>query len=228
MPAKFENEIAELVSEIIEIPADKIDPDKDFADLEVDSMKGLEIVAALERRFKITVPETEIPKARTLNKVIELARNLKQSGYGRMDKEKIKSILPHREPFLFIDEVVEIDEGRRIVAKKYIDPKEKYFEGHFPNKPIMPGALIIEAMAQASLILYYTAKPQIANTHPDYYLVKVNTELLSPVYPGDTLTIEAKSVKILDTSGIIETIAMVGDTVVAKTSGAFAVKPKKE
>lgn len=226
MSDKFVDEITELVSEIIEIPADQIDPDKDFADLEVDSMKGLEIVAALEKRFKITVPETEIPKARTLNKVIELARNLKQSGYGRMDKEKIKSILPHREPFLFIDEVVEIDEGRRIVAKKYIDPKEKFFEGHFPRKPIMPGALIIEAMAQASLILYYTARPQIAKTHPDYYLVKANTEFLSPVYPGDTLTVEAKSIKILDTGGIIDTVASVGDRIAARTTGSFAVKVK--
>ncbi|MDD4910194.1 MAG: acyl carrier protein [Candidatus Omnitrophica bacterium] len=71
------NQITQLVSEIIEIPANEIEPDKDFADMEVDSMKSLEIVAAIERKLKIVVPEDQIPKARTLNKIIEMARQLK-------------------------------------------------------------------------------------------------------------------------------------------------------
>ena len=65
----------------------------------------------------------------------------------KWDKEKVKSILPQREPFLFVDEVLEIEEGKRIVAKKYLDPEADFFKGHFPGKPIMPGVLIIEAMA---------------------------------------------------------------------------------
>jgi 3-hydroxyacyl-[acyl-carrier-protein] dehydratase len=140
------------------------------------------------------------------------------------DKEKIKSILPQREPFLFIDEVVEIEEGRYIVAKKYIAPDEYFFKGHFPHKPIMPGVLIIEAMAQAAIILYYTAKPEIANMHPDYYLARVKAELLHPVYPNDTLILEARSVKILDYAGIVETEAKVDERVVAKSTSSFAVK----
>lgn len=144
------------------------------------------------------------------------------------DKEKIKSILPQRDPFLFIDEVIEVDEGKCIVAKRYIDPEEYFFKGHFPHKPIMPGVLIIETMAQAAIILYYTTKPKIAQTHPDYYLAKVKAELLHPVYPGDTLILEARNVKILDYAGIVETKAKVGEKLVAKATSSFAVKKKNE
>lgn len=142
------------------------------------------------------------------------------------NKEKIKSILPQREPFLFIDEVIEIEEGKRIVAKRYIDPDEYFFKGHFPHKPIMPGVLITEAMAQAAIILYSTVKPEIAKSHPDYYLAKVKAEFLHPVYPGDTIILDARSVKILDYAGIVETEAKVNERVVAKSTSSFAVKNK--
>ena len=91
----------------------------------------------------------------------------------KWDKEKIKSILPHREPFLFIDEIIEIDGTEKVVAVKNIKDNESFFEGHFPDNPIMPGVLIIEAMAQASIILYSVCKPEVAKTHPNYYLGKV-------------------------------------------------------
>ena len=144
------------------------------------------------------------------------------------DKEKIKTILPHREPFLFIDEVIEIEAGKRIVARKYIDPKEHFFKGHFPGKPIMPGVLTIEAMAQAGIILYYTTKLKVAKNHPDYYLAKIKAEFMHPVYPGDTLILEARNVKILDYAGIIDIEARVGDKVVATSTSSFAVKKKNE
>ena len=86
------------------------------------------------------------------------------------NREKIKSILPHREPFLFIDEIIEIDGIDRVVAVKNIKENESFLKGHFPGRPIMPGVLIIEAMAQASIILYSVCKPEIAETNPDYYL----------------------------------------------------------
>ena len=142
------------------------------------------------------------------------------------DKDKIKTIIPHREPFLFIDEVSEIDEGKRIVAKKYIDPNESFFKGHFPGNPVMPGVLIIEAMAQAALLFYYTVKPEIVKNASDYYLAKVNSEFLSPVYPGDTLTKEAREERIVDTVAIIKTTAMVGDRLIAEATGIFAIKQK--
>lgn len=142
------------------------------------------------------------------------------------NKEKIKTILPQREPFLFVDEVIEIEPGKRVVAKRFISPDEYFFKGHFPSMPIMPGVLLIEAMAQASILLFAIIYPKIAEVHPDYYLAKVKAEFLSPVFPGDTLILEARNVKIISTGGITETEARVGERIAAKMTGSFAVKKK--
>lgn len=142
------------------------------------------------------------------------------------DKEKIKSVLPQREPFLFIDEVIEVEEGKRIVAKKYLDPKADFFKGHFPQNPVMPGVLTIEAMAQTAIILYSTTKPEIAKANPEYYLSSVNAMLSSPAYPDETLIIEAINFKITDFGGVIDCTAKVGDRLIAKTRSSFGVKVK--
>lgn len=141
-------------------------------------------------------------------------------------QEKIKSLLPQREPFLFIDEVIEIDGEERIVAVKYIREQESYFAGHFPGNPIMPGVLIIEAMAQASILLYAVCKPDISKDNSEYYLGKVKSEFLSPVFPGDKLVIEARRVKITDFAGIVESLAKVGDNIVAKANLVLGIKRK--
>lgn len=143
------------------------------------------------------------------------------------DKEKIKSILPQREPFLFIDEVIEVEEGKRVVAKKYLDPKADFFKGHFPGNPVMPGVLTIEAMAQTAIILYYTTKPNVARTNPDYYTTNVNATFKSPAYPGDTLILEARNFKIVDFGGVVDVTARVGDKIVATMRGSFAVVARK-
>lgn len=140
------------------------------------------------------------------------------------DKEKIKSILPHREPFLFIDEVIEIDGTQKVVAVKYINKNESFFQGHFPDKPVMPGVLIIEAMAQTSIILYSICKPEIARTHPSYYLGKSKAEFLAPVLPGDKLIIETDKIKIIDEAGVVDAVARVGDKVVAKANIIFSIR----
>ena len=69
-----------------------------------------------------------------------------------MDKEQIKSIIPHRDPFLLIDEVVELEPGKRVVAKKHLKEDEAWFKGHFPNQPVQPGVLTIEMLAQAGAV----------------------------------------------------------------------------
>jgi 3-hydroxyacyl-[acyl-carrier-protein] dehydratase len=142
------------------------------------------------------------------------------------DQEKIKAVLPHREPFLFIDEVIEIDGTQKVVAAKNIKDIESYFQGHFPGNPLMPGVLIIEAMAQASIILFSLDKPEVANANPDYYLGKVKSEFLSPVYPGDKLIVETNKVKFLDYAAITDTIAMVNDRIVAKANLVFSIQKK--
>lgn len=138
--------------------------------------------------------------------------------------DKIKAILPQREPFLFIDEVIEVEEGKRIVAKKYLDPKADFFKGHFPNKPIMPGVLIIEAMAQAGILVYSTARPQIVKQNPTYYFGSVNAKFRSPAYPGETLILEAEIFKVTSFGGVVDGKAKVEDRLVAETRSIFAVK----
>ena len=145
----------------------------------------------------------------------------------RWDKQKIMSILPQREPFLFVDEVTDIDEGKRVIAKKYLDPNLDFFKGHFPANPVMPGVLTIEAMNQTAIILFSTTKPKIANSNPNYYITTVTAKFTSPVYPGDTLTLEARNFKIVDFGGVIDATAKVGDRIVATMRGSFAVVTKK-
>ncbi|GBE05087.1 MAG TPA: beta-hydroxyacyl-ACP dehydratase [Nitrospirae bacterium] len=145
----------------------------------------------------------------------------------RLGIEQIRSILPQREPFLFIDEVIEIDGTNKVVAVRDIRGDEDFFKGHFPNRPIMPGVLIIEALAQTAIILYSVCKLDIARTNPDYYLGRVKAEFLSPVVPGDRLILEANNVKITDEAGIADAQARVGDRIVAKASLVFGIKPRE-
>lgn len=142
------------------------------------------------------------------------------------DQEKIKSILPQREPFLFIDQVIEIEGVEKVVTVTQLSGDESYFKGHFPHKPIMPGVLLIEAMAQASIILYSIAKPNVVSANPDYYLGKVKSEFLAPVYPGDKIIIESNAVKILDHAAITDVVAKVNNKIVAKANLVFSIQKK--
>lgn len=142
------------------------------------------------------------------------------------DQDKIKSVVPHREPFLFLDEVIELEGTHKIVALKHIEGHEDYFKGHFPGNPIMPGVLVIEAMAQASVILFSLDRPHIAEKHPHYYLGNVKAEFLAPVRPGDRLIIESSKVKFLDNAAIADTQARVNDKIVAKAKLVFSIQEK--
>ena len=143
-----------------------------------------------------------------------------------LDQEKIKSIIPHRDPFLFIDEVIEIDGIQKVVAVKNIKDDEDYFRGHFPGNPVMPGVLITEAMAQTSIILFSVVKPDIVKADPNYYLGKVSVQFIAPAYPGERLILETNNVKILDYAAITDNVARVGDRIVAKANLVFSIQKK--
>ncbi|MDR0781625.1 MAG: 3-hydroxyacyl-ACP dehydratase FabZ [Pseudomonadales bacterium] len=112
-----------------------------------------------------------------------------------MTIDEIKAYLPQRYPFLMVDRVVEIELGKRIKAYKNVSVNEGFFEGHFPQKPIMPGVMIIEAMAQAAGVLGFKSQEKLPRDGYLYYLVGAdNVRFKRPVVPGDQLILEAELV----------------------------------
>ncbi len=106
-----------------------------------------------------------------------------------MDIQEITNYLPHRYPFLLVDRVVEVDSGQRLVAIKNVTFNEPFFQGHFPQKPVMPGVLIIEALAQATGLL--AMESEEVSGAAIYYLVGVDkARFKRPVVPGDQLRLE--------------------------------------
>ncbi len=114
---------------------------------------------------------------------------------GLLDIEKILKILPHRYPFLLIDRVLEMEKGKSIVAIKNVTYNEHYFQGHFPQQKVMPGVLLIEALAQAGAVLIYHSIPE-----PEKVLIfmsKVSDgKFRKPVVPGDQLRLEGEILKL--------------------------------
>ena len=100
--------------------------------------------------------------------------------------------LPHRYPFLFVDKIVSVDLGKKIHAQKNVAINEDFFNGHFPNKPVMPGVLIIEALAQAAGILGFMTMDKIPEEGSIYYFAGVDkVRFKNPVIPGDIVNLNA-------------------------------------
>jgi 3-hydroxyacyl-[acyl-carrier-protein] dehydratase len=104
--------------------------------------------------------------------------------------KEIMTILPHAYPFLLVDRIVEIELGKRIVGIKNVTFNEPFFQGHFPNRPIMPGVLIVEAMAQTAGVLAFKSVTEENQKRPVYFLGMDNVRFRKPVIPGDQLRFE--------------------------------------
>lgn len=110
-----------------------------------------------------------------------------------MDVNEIREYLPHRYPFLLVDRVVELNPGQSIIAYKNITVNEPFFDGHFPDHPVMPGVLILEAMAQAAGILgFRTMNKKPADGSIYYFVGADDLRFKRPVVPGDRLQLEAQ------------------------------------
>ena len=110
-----------------------------------------------------------------------------------MDINQIMQILPHRYPFLLVDRIVEVEEGKRIVGLKNVTINEPFFTGHFPGHPVMPGVLIVEAMAQVAGIMAYLASDEETRKKVSYFMAIDKCRFRRPVRPGDQLRIEIET-----------------------------------
>jgi 3-hydroxyacyl-[acyl-carrier-protein] dehydratase len=104
--------------------------------------------------------------------------------------KEIMNILPHAYPFLLVDRIVEMEPGKRVVGIKNVTYNEPFFPGHFPGRPIMPGVLIVESMAQTAGVLVFTSLPEEDRKKPVYFLGIDNVRFRKPVTPGDQLRLE--------------------------------------
>lgn len=144
-----------------------------------------------------------------------------------LDIAGIMSRLPHRYPFLLIDKVLELVPEESIVALKNVSVNEPFFTGHFPGKPIMPGVLVIEAMAQAAaLFTFYDERGNSKDfSNTGYYLVGVDdARFRKPVVPGDQLILKVKALRISKSICKYEAQALVDDQEVASAKLLCAIR----
>ncbi|VEU80976.1 3-hydroxyacyl-ACP dehydratase FabZ [Haploplasma axanthum] len=137
------------------------------------------------------------------------------------DIEKVKSIIPHREPFLFIDEIVSVESGKTCTAIKYVKEDEEFFKGHFPGNPVMPGVLILEAMAQSGAISLMSLED-----YKDKLILFAGADKVKfrkSVLPGDKLTLVSEVIKLKRNFGSARTKAYVEGELVSEAIIRFIV-----
>lgn len=129
--------------------------------------------------------------------------------------EEIMKLLPHRYPFILIDRIIDMEPGKRCTALKNITMNEPYFQGHFPNQPVMPGVLILESMAQAGafLVLNSVEDPLTKNM---FFSAVEKAKFRKPIIPGDQVRIEMELLKIRMNAVRLRGIAFVDDKIVTE------------
>ncbi len=138
-----------------------------------------------------------------------------------LNTKQIMEIIPHRQPFLLVDTIEELEPGIRAVGKKCVSYNEPFFSGHFPNEPVMPGVLIIEAMAQAGAVAILS-KPE--NKGKTAYFAGISqAKFKQKVIPGDVLTLELEIIKEKGPIGIGRGTAKIDGRLVASAELTFAI-----
>ncbi|WP_440897962.1 3-hydroxyacyl-ACP dehydratase FabZ [Amphibacillus sp. Q70] len=139
-----------------------------------------------------------------------------------LDIEEIKAIIPHRYPFLLVDEIVEMEAGKRVVGKKNVTINEPFFQGHFPNYPVMPGVLILEALAQTGAVSMLSKKE---NDGKIGFLAGIDKcRFRRQVKPGDTLRLEVEITRLKGPIGKGKAKATVEGEMACEAEIMFAIQ----
>lgn len=133
-----------------------------------------------------------------------------------LEIQEIMTYLPHRYPFILVDRIVDIMPGKEVIALKNVTINEPFFQGHFPGIPVMPGVLIIEAMAQAGGVLAYESAPGQERGSLIYFMGIDKVKFRKPVVPGDQLSIHVKMLKLRKTAVKMAGTAAVDNKLVAE------------
>ena len=142
-----------------------------------------------------------------------------------IDINEIKKYIPHRYPFLLVDRILELEEGKRVIGLKNVTVNEPFFPGHFPHSPVMPGVLIIEALAQAAAVLAFKTEGTVPDEDAMVYFASVdNVRFKRPVVPGDQLILEAEIVRTIRNIWKFKGVAKVAGEVATEAEFMCAIK----
>ena len=140
----------------------------------------------------------------------------------------IQNYLPHRYPFLLIDKIVDIKKGEMITAQKNVSNNEPFFQGHFPEYPVFPGVLLLEAMAQATAILDVESNDRDMSKQLYYFVGIDNARFKKQVVPGDIIVINAKLIQSKSEVHKFTADCKVGEDIVCKADLIGAIRPKND
>ena len=142
-----------------------------------------------------------------------------------IDINEIRQYIPHRYPFLLVDRIVEIELGKRAMGLKNVTINEPFFPGHFPHNPVMPGVLIIEALAQAAAVLAFKTEGTIPDKDAMVYFASVdNVRFKRPVVPGDQLMLDVEMVRTIRNIWKCKGVARVAGEVATEAEFMCAIK----
>lgn len=146
-----------------------------------------------------------------------------------IEYEEIRQLVPQAFPFIMLDRVLDLEPKQRIVAIKNVTANEIFFLGHFPKDAIMPGAMILEGMGQATIVLFKKSIEE-SPTAPDsiHLFSSCKARFLRPVFPGDQLRFEIRLLYMTQTAGMAEGLATVDGRLVAKAELVFGLKRRQE